>query len=360
MTLRSQLYLLQLEDYNLERFKKWRQENGDREVLEKKSQVKWTIKARVLFFLAKLTGSIETAARVFSPLEVFAKSVLLLAAKVKLWLLHRNLVTFGITGSWGKTTLKDQLSGVLRIKYKVYKTAGNNNSLLGVALNVFKIPKGTQVFVCEMGAYAPGEIKEICDLVHPKAGIVTAVGPMHLERFGSLEAIKNAKYELLDAIPSGGLRIEPNKDIWKEIGRYFQIDSGEIRKILEALPPSPHRQEIIEANGTTIIDDSYNSNPEGFRMALKKMAGRPKILVTPGVIELGERQFLENEKIAKEAAKICDVVIVVGQTNRKAWEKGCPRAILVADIDQAKKEMARLIKPGATVLLENDLPDHYL
>lgn len=357
MTLRSQVYLLQLEDYDLMRFRLWQKNNPGREVVEKKGRIKWTVKAQALYFLGHIFG-LETAVWILSPVDWLAKTVLVAAAKIKLLFWHRNLVTVGITGSWGKTTLKDQLAVMLAAKYHVYKTVGNNNTLLGVVLNVLRMPKEAEVFICEMGAYRPGDIAAICNLVKPRVGIITAVGPMHLERFGSLAAIKKTKYELLAAVPADGLKIEPGQDPVAAVAKYFGVPAS------NAAAASPHRLEVKETGGITIIDDAYNSNPEGFLRALamlKRVPGRPKILVTPGMIELGKLQFAENKKAAAAATKVCDEIILIGETNREALVAGMGKKkyYLASDFAEAQKTMSALAKPGAVILLENDLPDQY-
>lgn len=349
MTIHSQLYLLQLEDYDLNRFKNWVKNNPGREVVEKKGKLKWTFKAKSLYFLARVTGSIIIACKIYQPVDFIIKNLLIFLAKLKLTL-HHNLVVIGITGSWGKTTTKEQLAVVLQQKFKVFKTVGNHNTILGIALDILKMPLDTEIFVCEMGAYKKGEIKQICNLVNPKIGIITTIGPMHLERFGSLEAIKQTKMELFD---SAKIKIGPDANWQKPICDYFKVEQ------IKNFPEIEHRQQIMKNNGITIIDDSYNSNPVGFQVALKKMKGKPKILVTPGMVELGQMQFEENKKVAQKAAKICDYVIFVGTTNKEAWKTGCPKAIFVSDIEEAKTELSKYSKPGAVILFENDLPDHY-
>lgn len=349
MTLKSQLYLLQLEDYNLDRYHSWIKKNPNREVFEKKGTINWTVKAKLIYFLANFFG-INNAVKILTPLDFITKNILILLAKVKL-LFHHKLIVVGITGSWGKTTTKEQVAFILKQKYRVFKTIGNHNTILGVAKDILNMPLNSQVFVCEMGAYKRGDIKEICNLVHPKVGIITAIGPMHLERFGSLEEIKKTKLELFDF---ADIKISPDENWQTKICDFFKVDP------VKDFPSVKNRQEIIESNGMTIIDDSYNSNPVGFKKALEKMKGKPKILVTPGMIELGDLQFEENIKIAKMANKICDYIIFVGHTNKNAWEKECPKAIFVSNIEEAKKELPKYTKPGAVILFENDLPDQYL
>lgn len=364
MNLKSKLYLLQLEEYDLKRYQNWIKNNPDREVIEKKGKINWTFKAKIIYCLALIFG-LFAAVKIFSPFDFLIKCIFLSLAKIKLTLFHHNLITIGITGSWGKTTAKDRLAEILSLKYRVYKTLGNNNTLIGVALNVFKMKKGTQIFVCEMGAYQKGEIKQICDLVHPKIGIITAIGPMHLERFGSLEEIEKAKKELWNALPKNGLKIGPDDNLYAKIIEYFKLDKKTVKDQLEQIPSSVHRLELIKNNGVTIIDDTYNSNPQGFIAALQKLKElncRPKILVTPGMIELGELQFKENEKVAEMAKKICSDIIFVGGTNKKAWEKGLKgfkNSFFAESLGEAQKILSSIIIPGSAVLFENDLPDHY-
>ncbi|MDP2860577.1 MAG: Mur ligase family protein [bacterium] len=365
MNIRSQLYLLQLEDYDLNRFKRWLSENPSREILEKKGKINWTLKARTLYFLAKTTGSMSMAVKLLTPFDSLIKLLFILLSKIKLLFFHRKMITIGVTGSWGKTTTKEKLAAVLGVKYSVYKTAGNNNTLLGVAKNVLKIPLKTEIFICEMGAYKTGDIKTICHLVGPKIGIITAVGPMHLERFGTLEKIRQTKYELFESVPVDGLKIGPGEDAIFKTAAYFQIRPNEVEETLSSFSSPPHRLEVKFVNGLTIIDDCYNSNPEGFRMALKKLKeikGSPKILFTPGMIELGELQFSENKKAAEEAARVCDHIIIVGETNKKALLTGLEdfrNASWVADLEEARKLLTSLARPSAAILFENDLPDHY-
>ena len=119
-----------------------------------------------------------------------------------------DLKIIGVTGSFGKTSTKHYLYRILAEKYNVLMTPGNFNTTLGVIRTVREqLKPHHQIFIVEMGAKQVGDIKEICDLVHPTIGIVTAVGEMHLETFGSLENVRKTKFELLDALPSDGLGV---------------------------------------------------------------------------------------------------------------------------------------------------------
>ena len=119
-----------------------------------------------------------------------------------------NLIIVGVTGSYGKTSTKNYLYRLLSEKYNVLMTPGNFNTTLGVVRTIREqLQPYHQVFIVEMGAKQKGDIAEICALVHPQIGVVTAVGDMHLETFGSRENVRKTKFELLEALPSDGLAV---------------------------------------------------------------------------------------------------------------------------------------------------------
>ena len=116
-----------------------------------------------------------------------------------------DLLVIGITGSFGKTSVKYFLDELLSVKYNVLKTPGNFNTTLGVVKTIRSSLRATHdIFLCEMGAKNIGDIKEICDIVHPKMGIITSVGEMHLESFKSIENVRKTKFELADSLPENG------------------------------------------------------------------------------------------------------------------------------------------------------------
>jgi UDP-N-acetylmuramoyl-tripeptide--D-alanyl-D-alanine ligase len=133
------------------------------------------------------------------------------------------------------------------------------------------------------------------------------------------------------------------------------------------LEPVSNRLEVKDYGDYIQINDAYNSNPEGFRCALevlKDLPGKRRILITPGMIELGDRKFEENKKIAKLAASICDLVFVVNEENRRAFQEGLAEGGRPSEAvhcfekrDQALNYLAKIRAAGDIVLLENDLPD---
>lgn len=348
-----------------------------------------------------------------------------------------GLKVIGITGSYGKTSTKHYLNRILSEHFDVMMTPGSYNTTLGVIRTVREYLKPyNEVFIVEMGAKQPGDIKEICDLVHPSVGIVTAVGPQHLESFKSIENVQRTKFELIDALPADGLAVV-NDDFpyvasrrvdnvecvryavtatgaaqftatdirYSPEGTVFTVHgpdgvemefrtrlvgecnvSNLLAAIIVALRLGVPEQKIRYAvsqieqvehrlnmkrtpGGVTIIDDAFNSNPTGSRMALdvlSMMGPGKRIVVTPGMIELGDRQEELNREFGKKVATCADIAIVVGEYNRAAITEGIESVAdrtaevrTVGSFAESQTLLATLLRPGDTVLYENDLPDTF-
>ena len=345
-----------------------------------------------------------------------------------------DLKIIGITGSYGKTSTKHYLSRILAEKYAVCMTPGSFNTTLGVVRTVREHLKPfDQVFICEMGAKQIGDIKEICDLVHPSVGVVTAVGPQHLESFKSIENVQRTKFELIDALPADGLAvlnndfefvanrpvenvsavrygIAPRSEVSfsvKEIhysasgtdfvimtpegefplhtrlvgecnvsnllaavivAMHLGVDKRQIAYAVEQIEQVEHRLSIKRTpGGLTIIDDAFNSNPTGSAMALDVLAAMTagkRIVITPGMIELGQEQERLNAEFGEKIARSVDVAIIVGRYNREAILRGLgnPDGVEVHVVDsfvQAQTILTQIARRGDTVLYENDLPDTF-
>ncbi len=348
---------------------------------------------------------------------------------------NKNLIIIGVTGSFGKTSTKNYLAGVLAEKYNVLVTPGNFNTLLGVIRTIREqLRPYHQVFIVEMGAKQKNDIKEICDLVHPTIGIVTAVGEMHLETFKSIENIQNTKFELINSLPANGLGIINNDSKYInnytgitsncKITRYaveneadykatevqygangvsfklndetqfnsrllgvgnllnilasiavadhLQVPANKQKNAIARLQPVEHRLSMKVANGITVLDDAYNSNPQGAKMALEVLKNfavsesNKRIVITPGFVEMGARQAEANKELGITIAKSCDYAIVVNATNREAIKQGIDeggleteRYYLADSLNQAHAHLAQILKAGDVVLYENDLPDNF-
>ena len=348
---------------------------------------------------------------------------------------HKGLIIIGVTGSFGKTSTKNYLASVLAEKYNVLVTPGNFNTLLGVIRTIREqLRPYHQVFIVEMGAKQKNDIKEICDLVHPTIGIVTAVGEMHLETFKTVENIQDTKFELINSLPAGGLgvinydseyiksykgikspcriikyAVEGEGDykagdvVYGAGGVSFTLGNGEHynsrllgvgnllnilasiavadhlgvpvnkqRNAIARLQPVEHRLSMKVANGITVLDDAYNSNPTGAKMSLgvlKEFAvgeGNKRIVITPGFVEMGTRQADANKELGRTISVSCDYAIIVNAVNREAIKSGIEEGGLPAEkyfladsLNHAHQQLAKILRPGDVVLYENDLPDNF-
>lgn len=348
----------------------------------------------------------------------------------------KGLVKIGITGSYGKTSVKFILGTLLEEKFNVLVTPASFNTPMGVTKIIReRLTPAHQIFVSEMGARHVGDIKEMCRLVHPHMGLLTSVGPQHLETFKTIERIKKTKYELMDAIPADGhcffsddagicrelyhkttkaksiasLKADMTADVWAEdisVGpdgsRFVLHGAGEsiecrtrllgehnIQNILLAvsvclhlgmdmetiargirkIKPVEHRLQLIPtAIGVTIIDDAFNSNPKGASAALQVIAGFSgrRIIVTPGMVELGANEAEYNRAFGRHMAHSVDLAILVGKKHTKPimdglLEEGFEQAAIhqVSSLDESTAYLHSIMRSGDVVLYENDLPDNY-
>ncbi len=345
-----------------------------------------------------------------------------------------NLKIIGVTGSYGKTSVKYYLSTLLSTQYNVLHTPGNYNTTLGVVRTIRERMKPFhEIFICEMGAREVGDIKEICDLVHPDYGIITSVGPQHLQSFHSIENIVATKFELAEAVPPSGkvflnydngyirekkidknvvsygiaeekadfraydISVSPRGSHFKmkdETGKEYEfhtrlVGSHNVQNIAGAIAVAhtlgipmekllypvkqlesvPHRLQLVKQGDRILIDDAYNSNRNGFEAALDTLAmfKELRILLTPGMVELGEKQYDENKAVGVYAADRCDYAVLVGKEQTKPiqdglLEAGFPanRMILVDTLQEAFRMVNAIPnEKQKVILIENDLPDNY-
>ncbi|MDD6095616.1 MAG: UDP-N-acetylmuramoyl-tripeptide--D-alanyl-D-alanine ligase [Clostridia bacterium] len=342
-----------------------------------------------------------------------------------------ELTVVGITGSYGKTSMKYFLSTILKQKYNVLVPPKNYNTPMGIVKTVRSELRGYhEIFVCEMGAKKVGEIKELCDIVSPKHGIITSIGPQHLESFKSIDNIVKTKFELSENLCGGKLFLNIDNEYIREkkpegavtygqsedadyrgtdisvsregteftviypdgsahrfktvligshnvtnlcgaiaMAKELGVDDDGIESGIMKITPVPHRLELSERGNLTVIDDAYNSNPNGCRAALETLGyfDEYKILVTPGMVELGEKEEELNREFGTEVAAVCDFVILVGEKQTRPILAGLHDAaypddkIYVADSlsDAMNKVYSIETDRRKCVLLENDLPDNY-
>ncbi|HEV7943707.1 MAG TPA: UDP-N-acetylmuramoyl-tripeptide--D-alanyl-D-alanine ligase [Solirubrobacteraceae bacterium] len=344
----------------------------------------------------------------------------------------------GITGSYGKTSTKFCVGAVLTADRPTLVTPASFNSYLGVVRTINEhLRPEHRAFVAEMGMFRRGDIEELCELTHPQIGVITAIGPMHLERLGSIEAIEAAKAELMEALPADG-RLITNADDPRclaiasrahvpvtlfgidsaeaavraqnisfaggrteldvlidsgqsihvsaqllgrhnvynmlaavAVGQTLGVPSATIARALGSVSAPEHRLAPIHnrAAGLIVIDDAYNSNPNGAAAALEVLGDHDaarRLLVTPGMVELGELEDQLNHRFGEQAAAVCDLVVLVGRRRTRPIYEGllaggmaAENVHVVADLAEATGLLGRIRRPGDVILFENDLPDTY-
>ena len=358
---------------------------------------------------------------------------------------HEGLRIIGVTGSFGKTSVKYYLTTLLSEGFRVLMTPESYNTPMGIVRTIRENLKPThEIFVCEMGARHLHDIKEITDIVHPDDGILTSIGHQHLETFHSLENIISTKYELLDAVdekakaeggadagkhlkfvngdneiiranmkykdaisygfsegcdfratdikvtsagtaftvtsPDGETAEYNTKLVGKHnvenivgaiaVANSFGIPMARLKMAVRRLQSVPHRLELNKHGNVSILDDAYNSNPNGAKVALETLAlfeNNVKILVTPGMVELGAKEDEYNAEFGRQAAAVCDYIILVGEKQTKAIKSGAleagfdPERLFVKNsLNEATALMYELdAGREKVILLENDLPDNY-
>ncbi len=387
---------------------------------------------------------VDLACLVTSPVERRLGTRFVDEASTRLARVHPTVVA--VTGSYGKTSTKGHIAHLVRPTRTVVATPASFNNRAGLARAVNEhLADDTEVFVAEMGTYGPGEIAELCGWCPPDIAVITAIGPVHLERFGSEDRIVEAKSEILVAAHDVVLQVDDPRlaavadraaaqgkrvlrcsavdrlaDVCVErsaddasvsvyldgtvvsgdvtvptgtqptnlacaiaVALVLGVPPGRVGQRLADLPSVDHRlQAARSGSGVAILDDTYNSNPAGAAEALEALrleaphpidpaaAGSPRsrprrAVVTPGMVELGSRQFAENRAFGSAIAAAADHLVVVGRTNRRALLAGVAAATPSLDVirvnhrDQAVTWVREHLGPGDAVLYENDLPDHY-
>ncbi|HEY8436603.1 MAG TPA: UDP-N-acetylmuramoyl-tripeptide--D-alanyl-D-alanine ligase [Haloplasmataceae bacterium] len=354
-------------------------------------------------------------------------------AKKKLQAISPQVI--GITGSYGKTSTKAIIQQLLKQRYFVCATPASYNTPLGIARTINeRLRKFDQIFICEMGATKLGDIHELAQFVRPRIGIITAIGPQHLDTFQNMQTIIRTKFELIEGLPEDGIAILnydnrfikgyklkeslhvitygiteegvnyratnihyghegsrfevvlPDRSVYafrtKLLGLHniYNILAGialahvmkvpirHIQQQVERLEPVPHRLELKPYERYTIIDDSFNSNREGFQYALDVLNQFPgkKAIITPGLIELGDQHYAINYRLGTQMARICDLVVLIGKKQTKPIYDGLVEAgfsigrIVVTNCFQnGFREVFNRLYEGFTLLIENDLPDQY-
>ncbi len=367
---------------------------------------------------------IDGAARIMRPVEARLAGKYRRSAQATLSRVAPRVIA--VTGSYGKTSTKNHIRDLLSGTFDVAASPASYNNDSGLCRTVNDhLGPHAQVLVAEMGTYGVGEIRAMCSWVKPEIGIITAIGPMHLERMKTLDTVVRAKCELLEGVRVAILNVDDERlaqvagsvsgaEVWRcgtrrqrdlavsleredgavtvryrgtAIGSFTGQPGLHLPNIACALaaalaagaPPDrvvaragelsapPHRAvQGVASSGVVVIDDTYNSNPEGASRAIELLesatgGGNRRAVVTPGMVELGPDQDEANRAFAAAVAKADAALVVVGWTNRRALLAGAAggEIVTVRSRSAAREWVRASLTAGDGVLWENDLPNHY-
>jgi UDP-N-acetylmuramoyl-tripeptide--D-alanyl-D-alanine ligase len=352
-----------------------------------------------------------------------------IVARAKRTLRAHPAVKIAVAGSYGKTTMREILKTVISNGKRVAAPGGSHNTPLGIARFIEQLRGDEEVLVFEFGEYYSGDIMRLCTFVEPQWGIITGVNEAHLERFGSLENAAKTIFELADYLKDKPVYINAENALvrahaksiyvpyngngaaeWKvtaaatgiegttvdfshngnsvrmhskllglhnvgpisaaaDIASKLGLSDEAIREGVSRTKPFEHRLQPRVDGGVTMIDDSYNGNPDGARVAiefLKTLQGHRRWYVTPGLVETGARKEEVHKTIGRELADAkIEKVVLMRNSVTPFIEQGLKEAayngeiIWFDDALVAFRALPTMTVAGDVVLIQNDWPDQY-
>lgn len=303
-----------------------------------------------------------------SPHQLCVKNTLVSLGELGLW--YRSSYrpkTIAITGTNGKTTVKNVIAHLLSAEYKIHYTRKNYNSLIGLPLTLFDLNGEEDYLIVEMGTSNPGEIGRLCEIAKPDIGVITNVGAGHLEGLRSIEGVREEKLSLIRALPVDGysfigegvdeirrdrsltISIDMAQDIkLSEQGSFFTYRNKRFHtpllgmsnvynclvglcvsdylggtpenqlSALGSIPIEPGRLEPIRRGSYLIINDTYNANPVSMKAAIDFITSlsRRTICILGDMLELGKKSKELHEEIGRYVGDRCDMVLTFGRHAR--------------------------------------------
>jgi UDP-N-acetylmuramoyl-tripeptide--D-alanyl-D-alanine ligase len=302
----------------------------------------------------------------------------------------------GITGSMGKTSTKDILAALCAPSARTIAAEASYNNEVGVPLTLCRLEPDTEVCILELAMRGFGQIAALCKIVRPEIGVVTNVGPVHLELVDSLEGVQRAKGELIEALPPGGAAVVPEdfpverKDVkivrvsepeqelvdgravvggvsFNFTAQHQAQNAATALAVLDALGLArPVSVEVDFARwrgeegelpgGGLLINDAYNANPVSMRAALVYLAERAgdrrRVAILGDMAELGRTGPDYHREVGEAAAELgVDALLAVGELARGYLDGGVPGR-WVANVHEAVHKLDEVVRPGDAVLVK--------
>jgi UDP-N-acetylmuramoyl-tripeptide--D-alanyl-D-alanine ligase len=302
----------------------------------------------------------------------------------------------GITGSMGKTSTKDILAALCMPSARTIAAEASYNNEVGVPLTLCRLEPDTEVCILELAMRGFGQIAALCEIAEPDIGVITNVGPVHLELVDSLDGVRRAKSELIAALPEGGTAIVPADfpveradvgvvrvghpaarvvDGRTELGgvsfnftaRHQAQNAGAALAALDALGLSRPASVDVDftrwrgdedelPGGGLLINDAYNANPVSMRAALaylvERAGDRRRVAILGEMAELGRTAPDYHREIGAAAAELgIDELLAVGKLARGYLDHGVPGR-WVANVHEAVRELGEVVRPGDAVLVK--------
>lgn len=395
--------------------------------LDKKLVLTWRVK-RFLILLVFLVLFQNTLCTIKSACETYGVFFPLLLAYAGSFVIERflfesfkreakkklkemnDLQIIAITGSYGKTSIKNFVREILSKKYRVYATPRSVNTIGGIIRDVNEsLPSETEIYVCEAGARESGDIFEITTFLEPQTVVVGKVGLAHVEYFKSLKNIIATKLEIMksprlerafihtsvtdephDKVTFFGNEIQNvdarldgtdfdlkindkplhfhtnvlgsfqtiNIAVAVQIAKAFGMSDDEIVEAVKSLTPVEHRLQMIKAGGKLILDDGYNGNIDGMLEAVRLCSqhdGR-KVIVTPGLVESSDEL---NLQLISAINEVFDIAIVTGSLNAELFDKNLKvkNKVILHDKSKIESLLSMQTKAGDIILFANDAPN---
>ena len=292
----------------------------------------------------------------------------------------------GITGSAGKTTTKEMIAAILKRKGLTIWSKENIDPVFNIPATILRCSPWTKYLILEMGIEYPGEMDFYLNLARPDVAVVTNIFPTHTEFLGSAEGVLKEKGKLISGLKPEGIAVLNKKDerlknlpvkhgvkvVWfdgdnanaaRAVGKIFEVSKEDIEAGIKNYERPKHRLTLIKlASGATLLDDSYNANPEAVLATLRyfnKLAGKkPKIAVLGDMLELGKLEESEHRRVGSEAAKLnFEVVIGVGKAVKYLEEEARrhsakTKTYLFSDQSQVLPVLGPLITKDTFILVK--------